>query len=170
MTTLWMLEDLEWWSNAPGPGDICTPTTYWATPSAMELPPEVVTETPAVIERVFINGFTERIAHIGHGFTTMLGSGDGPTGDTTLTGCLVWDHYLWAEYRTTPTGRLRIVEQRGGVVQRVTRHETIHPGVFSIHPDGPVKYQLGDKAEDDHEFCWRASVVELVTTAPHGGV
>ncbi|MBY6365668.1 hypothetical protein [Rhodococcoides corynebacterioides] len=161
MTVLWMLEDLEWWPNAPEPRDVFSPTTYWASPEEMDLPPEVVTETPVTVEEVHMDGYTERIAHLGNGFTTLLGKGGGPTGVTMLTGCLVWDHYLWTEYRTTPTGNVRLVERRGGIVQRVTRDETTHPGVFSIHPSGPTKYQIGE-ADDGYEFCWHASMVELV--------
>lgn len=62
-----MLEDLEPWPDLPGPGEVCAPTTYWASPDDMDLPVEVCAEIDARIEAVTVDGRAERIAHLGHG-------------------------------------------------------------------------------------------------------
>ncbi|MCW2298457.1 hypothetical protein [Rhodococcus erythropolis] len=71
MAQLWMLEDLEPWRDTPMPGDTCEPTTYWASPEMLDLPAEVCCEIDARIATVTLDGRTEHIAHLGHGFTTL---------------------------------------------------------------------------------------------------
>lgn len=111
MTMLWMIEDLEGWPDDPSAGQVCEPTTYWATPATMDLPAELVCEVAARVEEVTVDDRRERVAHLGAGFTTIVPDGVVAAGETTLTGCLVWDRYMWMEVRTVPSGHLRVAER-----------------------------------------------------------
>ncbi len=138
------------------------PTTFWAFPDVMELPPEVCTEIPARIEEVSVGGRTERIAHLGHGFTTIVVvDHDDLVGDVTLRGCLVWDRYLWMEYRTRLQGRLRLVERRGHLAVREDLAPTAHAGMFSVTPSGPVTYFRSGEIPEHFGVRWNASVVQF---------
>lgn len=161
MTDLWMLEDLEPWPHAPDSGSMCAPTTFWATREMMELPPDVCCTISARVEAVDVDGRVERIADLGNGFTTMIGIGDGETGDVTLSGCLVWDQYLWIDYRTQPTGSVRIT-RRGHLVQRRVLSETRYDGWFSVSYVGPVEYRDAGHVEKGYDIRWNALTVEFV--------
>ena len=160
-----MLDDEEWWPDDPRPGALCFPTTYWADESEMGLPGEVVSEVAVSIAAVEVDGGVERIAHLGDGFTTLLGAGVGPVGDATLTGCLVWDRYLWTGFRTPPTGRVRVLDFAGFVVQQVTRHATAHPGWSSPEPHGPLQYRSAGNVESGVAVRWRVWEVEVTPLA-----
>ena len=116
MSTLWMLEDMEPWPDEPGVGAVCAPTTFWASPDRMDLPDEVCSEVPARVEVVTTDGRTEWVAHLGNGFTTMM-AGGGLVGDVVLYGCLVWDRYLWLNFRAKPKGSVRVLERPGRPVR-----------------------------------------------------
>ncbi|WP_241011279.1 hypothetical protein [Rhodococcus sp. PSBB049] len=116
-TTLWMIEDLEPWLDEPEVGQVCEPATQWITPDTMDLPAELVRTIAARVEELETDAGVERRAHLGHGFSTMLPSGLDVTGDTTVTGCLFWDRYLWTSYRTQPAGRVLVTDRRP-VIQR----------------------------------------------------
>ncbi|RPA06146.1 hypothetical protein [Gordonia sp. OPL2] len=166
MSDLWMLEDLEPWPDEPKSGAICAPTTFWASPDTMELPPEVCTTLKVQVEAQQVGGRTERIAHLGGGFSTVIGTGDGDIGEMTLTGCLVWDRYLWIDYRTQPEGDVR-VRRRGHLVQRETLTPTKHDGWFSVSYTGPVEYQAVGEVERAYGIRWNALTVELGCAPGH---
>ena len=157
---LWMLEDLEPWPDAPESGGICSPTTLWITPDTMELPDEVCVTITARVEALVVGGRVERVAHIGHGVTTIVGSGDGDTGDVELTGCLLWDHYLWMDFHTEPTGQLRMT-RRGSLIQRAISHPTRNPHWFSVTYEGPIEYWAAPRVKPGYDIRWRASTVSL---------
>jgi hypothetical protein len=136
MTTLWMIEDLEFWSDEPAPGQTCEPTTYWAGPGMTECVAELVHEVHARVEEITVDGRVEQLAHLGHGFTTMLPDHLDTVGDATLTGHLVWDRYLWTVYRTQPAGRA-LVTERHPVIQRAVGTPTEHAGWYSVEYQGP---------------------------------
>lgn len=161
MPQLWMLEDMEPWPDEPAVGAVFSPTTYWASPEQMELPPQVCAEVPARVEAVHIDGRTERIAHLGDGFTTMMGDED-PIGDVLLHGCLVWDRYLWLDHKTRPRGNLRVVDRAGFLAQREAWIATRHPGVFSVAPYGALEYYQRGSLPEGFGVRWDASVVETV--------
>ncbi|MFD4784397.1 hypothetical protein ACFWNH_25625 [Rhodococcus qingshengii] len=163
MAQLWMLEDLEPWRDTPMPGDTCEPTTYWASPEMLDLPAEVCCEIDARIATVTIDGRTEHIAHLGNGFTTLIGDDVGAVGKTRLRGCLVWDRYLWTRYRTQPTGRVRVKERPGHLVQHEALLTTIHPGLFNVVFDGPTVYCETSWVPTDFGVRWNTLVVELET-------
>ncbi|AZG47212.1 hypothetical protein [Gordonia insulae] len=155
-----MLEDLEPWPDHPESGETCAPTTFWASPDTMELPATVCTTLTVRVEARRIGGRIERIAHLGDGFTTVVGAGDGETGEVTLTGCLVWDRYLWIDYRTIPEGSVRIT-RRGHLVQREVLTPTRHEGWFSVDYSGPVEYRPAGQVERGFGIRWNALTVEL---------
>ncbi|MGV9748305.1 hypothetical protein ACWDTG_25875 [Rhodococcus zopfii] len=95
VTTLWMIEDLEPWPDEPDVGQVCEPATQWIAPDTMDLPTELVRTISAQVEEIETDAGVERRAHLDHGFSTMLPPGLDITGNTTLTGCLFWDRYLW---------------------------------------------------------------------------
>ncbi|MGV9480955.1 hypothetical protein [Gordonia aichiensis] len=161
MDELWMLEDLEYFPDVPEGSGVCTPTTLWVTSDMMDLPDEVCSTVTATIELVDVVGGTERVAHLGNGFTTMIGSQDLVAGETLLTGCLLWDHYLWISFRTQPAGQVRMT-RRGSLIQRSIRHATRHPGVFGVSYEGPLEYRdASDGVDIGYEIRWRASTVAL---------
>ncbi|HEY5852871.1 MAG TPA: hypothetical protein VIW24_02170 [Aldersonia sp.] len=84
---LWMIEDLEPFPDAPTVGEVCEPQTYWATPEMLGVPRELVCEVAARVEEVTTVGGVELVAHLGHGFTTMVPRRIDAIGVTTLTGC-----------------------------------------------------------------------------------
>ncbi|UTM35386.1 hypothetical protein MX572_12335 [Rhodococcus pyridinivorans] len=94
MTTLWMIEDLEPWPDPPAPGQVCEPTTSWITPGASDCIRELARHVPARVEQVTVDDRVELLAHLGHGFTTVLPPQLDTLGDVVLTGHLVWDRYL----------------------------------------------------------------------------
>ncbi|MFE2123535.1 hypothetical protein ACFW9U_23110 [Rhodococcus aetherivorans] len=144
-TTLWMIEDLEPWPNEPEVGQVCDPAIQWITPHMMDLPGELVRTSAARVEELETGNGVERRAHLGHGFSTMLPSGLDVTGDTTLTGCLLWDRYLWTSYRTQPAGRAPVTGRRP-VIQRAVGTPIEYAGWYSVgyqgprtvHRDGPI--------------------------------
>ncbi|KQU54058.1 hypothetical protein ASG84_23825 [Rhodococcus sp. Leaf278] len=161
MSQLWMLEDMEPWPDEPGVGAVCSPTTYWASPDRMDLPAEVCSDVPARVEAVTVDGRTEWIAHLGDGFTTMMADG-GLVGDVILHGCLVWDRYLWLDFRSKPRGSLRVVDRTGVLVQRRQLIPTRHPGAFSVTYSGVLEYHQRDSVPAGFGVRWKASVVETV--------
>ncbi|MFZ3391708.1 hypothetical protein TVH25_00405 [Rhodococcus sp. 7Tela_A2] len=144
-TTLWMIEDLEPWPDEPGVGQVCAPATRWITPDMVNLPVELVCSISARVEEIETDAGVERRAHLGHGFSTMLPPGLDLTGDTTLTGCLIWDRYLWMDYRAQPAGRALVTDRRP-VIQRAVRtpteyvswHSVEYQGPRTVHRDGPI--------------------------------
>ena len=161
MTALFMLDDMEPWPDDPAPGVLCTPTTYWASPPEFGLPSEVTSEIDASIVAVDTDQGVERIAHLGSGFTTLVGTGNAPTGVTVLTGCLVWDRYLWMDYRTPPTGRIRVLDLAGYVVQQVRRLAKAHPGWTVPEPQGPLEFRR-IYTGTDVVVRWRVWRAELI--------
>ncbi|MBY6540364.1 hypothetical protein HQ325_16945 [Rhodococcus sp. BP-349] len=161
MTTVFMLDDEEWWPDDPEPGALCSPTTYWADASEIGLPREVVSEVAASIVTVRVERGIERVAHLGDGFTTMLSAGDTPVGEAVLTGALVWDRYLWTDFRTPTTGRVRVLNFVGYVVQQVTRHPTVHSGWRVPEPHGPLEYLPAGTIESGVSVKWRVWQVEV---------
>lgn len=163
MSQLWMLEDMEPWPDEPAVGAVFTPTTYWASPEQMDLPAQMCAEVPARVETVTVDGLTEWVADLGNGFTTMMGDGD-LVGDVTLRGCLVWDRYLWLDFRTRPRGTLRMLDRAGFLAQRKKLVATRHTGAFSVTDDGEFEYHQRDSMPEGLGVRWRASVVETVAS------
>lgn len=141
---------------------MCEPTTYWAVPGTTELPAELMSTVPARIERVESGDHTERIADLGHGFTTMVPRDLVVTdSDANLTGCLVWDRYLWLDYRTQPTGQA-LVTERVPVIQRAEATATAYPGLHSVVYVGPKTLCRGGIVPDDfHVVAYALSVTLL---------
>ncbi|MFY2789369.1 hypothetical protein [Rhodococcus sp. MALMAid1271] len=165
MTQLWMLEDREAWPDEPAVGSVFTPTTCWASPDTMDLPAEVCSDVPARVEAVTVAGRTERVAHLGNGFTTMLHDGD-LVGDVMLHGCLVWDRYLWMDFHTRTSGHLRMLDRSGVLAQRMERSPTRHPGSFAVTYHGALKYCQWGSMPEEFGIRWEASLVE--TFGPGG--
>ncbi|NIL92415.1 hypothetical protein RhoFasSB10_04775 [Rhodococcus fascians] len=163
MFQLWMLENMEPWPDEPAVGAVFTPTTYWASPDQMDLPAQMCAEVPARVGTVTVDGLTEWVAHLGNGFTTMMGDG-GLVGDVTLRGCLVWDRYLWLDFRTRPRGTLRIHDRAGLLVQRRELIPTRHPGAFSVTYSGALEFHERDSIPAGFGGQWRASIVETVAS------
>ncbi|MFW0786366.1 hypothetical protein AAFP35_17820 [Gordonia sp. CPCC 206044] len=163
MPQLWMLEDLEPWPHAPESGDICSPSTCWVHADDTELPAEVCCTVAARVEAVPFGDRIERIAHLGQGFSTAIGRGDGPTGEVELTGCLFWDHYLWIDYQTEPTGNLRITRS-GCVVQHATPGPPDGYGWFTVTYGGPLEYRAAAQpVGQGYHIRWKALRVDIVT-------
>ncbi|WP_235900394.1 hypothetical protein [Lolliginicoccus suaedae] len=158
---MWMIEDLEPFPDAPCVGEVCEPSTYWATPGILEVPDEMICEITAFVEEVTVRGQTERVAHLGEGFTTMVPESLNAIGETTLAGCLVWDRYLWLDYRTQPTGRVRVAE-RASLCRRAVRAPTGPPGWHSVRHVGPARRLRGARVSDDYEVVSHALLVSLV--------
>ncbi|OZC79719.1 hypothetical protein CH251_00010 [Rhodococcus sp. 06-462-5] len=165
MPHLWMLEDMEPWPDEPVVGAVFSPTTYWASPEQMELPPEVCAEVPARVEAVDIDGRTEWIAHLGNGFTAMMSDGS-MVGDVMLHGCLVWDRYLWLDFRTRPRGSVRVLDRPGFLAQHEERTATPHPGMFSVTPYGRMEYR--ENGSLPTSFGVQRNVLLVETIAPNG--
>ncbi|MCZ4517111.1 hypothetical protein O4220_01190 [Rhodococcus ruber] len=163
MSQLWMLEDMEPWPDEPAVGAVFTPTTYWASPEQMELPAKVCTEVPARVEAVDIDGRTEWVAHVDDGFTTMMGDG-AVVGDVTLHGCLMWDRYLWLDFRSKPRGSLRVLDRAGLLAQRRQLIPTRHLGAFSVTYSGALEYHQRGSIPEGFGVRWKASIVETVTS------
>ncbi|MDH6281760.1 hypothetical protein [Prescottella agglutinans] len=160
-TRLWMIEDLEPWPDAPAVGQVCEPTTYWASPDTMELPAELMCTIPARIERIESGDHAERIADLGHGFTTMLPPDVVVTdGEENLTGFLVWDRYLWLDYRNQPTGQA-LVTERVPLIQRAETTVPAHPGVHSVAYLGPKTMCRGIIPDGFHVVAYALSVTLL---------
>lgn len=160
MTMLWMIEDLEPWQDEPAVGDVCEPTTYWATAGAMDLPDDLMREVSARVETVTIDGRLEQIAHLGDGFTTMLPHHLPVTGEVTLKGCLVWDRYLWTDYLTQPTGRA-LVTDRVPLIQRAVRTPTEYPGWYGVTYEGQKKLHRGSTVPEKCDIVAYALSVTL---------
>ncbi|ETT25789.1 hypothetical protein QM787_22190 [Rhodococcus ruber] len=160
MTTLWMIEDLEFWPDEPAPGQVCEPTTYWAGPGMPECVPELVHEVSARVEQITVAGRVEQLAHLGHGFTTMLRDHLDTVGDVTLTGHLVWDRYLWTDYRTRPTGRA-LVTARRPVIQRAVGTPTEYAGWYSVEYQGPRTVHRDGPVPDGYSIVAYALSVTL---------
>lgn len=160
-----MLQDMEPWPDEPAVGAVFSPTTYWASPEQMELPAEVCSDVFARVEAVTTDGRTEWVAHLGNGFTTMMSDGS-VVGDVMLHGCLVWDRYLWLDFRTRPQGSLRLLDRSGVLAQRENWVATQHPGVFSVTPYGAMEYHRSGSMPEGFGIRRKASVVEI---DPSGG-
>ncbi len=157
-----MIEDLEPWPDAPEVGQVCEPTTYWAASGRMELPTELMCTIPARIERIVSGDHPERTADLGHGFTTMLPR-DLAVADSAqnLTGCLVWDRYLWLDYRTEPTGRV-LVTERVPVIQRAETAPTAYPDQHSVVYVGPKTLCRGGIVPENFHVVAHALSVTLL--------
>ena len=140
-----------------------SPTTYWACSEQMDLPAEVCTEVPARVEAVDIDGRTEWVAHLGNGFTTMMGDGS-MVGDVMLHGCLVWDRYLWLDFKTRPQGTARVLERPGVLAQHEERTPTPHPGMFSVTPYGRMEYREHGSLPVSFGMQWNVLQVETVAS------
>lgn len=75
----------------------------------------------------------------------------------------MWDRYLWTRYRTQPTGRVRVKERPGHLVQHETLLTTIDPGLFNVVFDGPTVYCETSWVPNDFGVRWNTLVVELET-------
>lgn len=155
MTDLWLLEDLEPFPDRPDEGDVFTPTTYWVDAAdriidRQPLPTSVCSRIPATVRRIDTGDRVEWVADLGGGFTTLL-HGDHTAGDTVLHGCLMWDRYLWLDFRTEPTGHLTLLARAGHVTQHRQLVKTVHPGWFDIRYDGPLSYFTFGNVPHDHE-------------------
>ena len=158
-----MLEDMEPWPDEPAVGAVFTPTTYWASPDRMDLPAEVCTDVPARVEAVDIDGRTEWIAHLGDGFTTMMSDGS-IVGDVMLHGCLVWDRYLWLDFRTRPRGSACVLDRPGFLAQHEERSPTPHPGMFSVTPYGRMEYLEHGALPMSFGVQWNVLLVETIAS------
>ncbi|WP_278312454.1 hypothetical protein [Lolliginicoccus levis] len=158
---LWMIEDLEPFPDAPRVGEVCEPSTYWASPGMVEVPDEMICEVTASVEEVTVHGRRERVAHLGEGFTTEIPDGIEALGETTLTGCLVWDRYLWLDYRTQPAGRV-LVTERASLYRRAVRVPTGDLGWYSVHHVGPARRLRGERLPESHDVVAHALLVALV--------
>ncbi|MGB2948873.1 MAG: hypothetical protein WBB62_16040 [Rhodococcus sp. (in: high G+C Gram-positive bacteria)] len=158
---LWMIEDLEPFPDAPAIGDTYSPTTFWAAPADVGLSSELSCEVSVEVEEVVTDLGVERVAHLAHGFTTLLPAHIRGNGRVTLNGCLVWDRYLWMDYRTRPSGRATVIS-RHPVTQRATQEPTSHPGWYSVTYEGPKVLQPQGYIPPDHQVVSYALSVELV--------
>ena len=161
MTTLWMIEDLEPWPDEPKVGQVCEPTTYWVTPEMMDLPAELVCTIPARVEAIETGDRVERMAHLHDVFTTMLPAGLDATSDTMLTGCLMWDRYLWTDFRTQPAGRV-LVTERVPLIQRSTRSTVEQPGWYTSSYEGPRIMHRASTIPEGHDVVAYALSVRLL--------
>lgn len=161
MPTLWMLEDTEPWPDEPAVGEVCRPTTFWASPERMDLPAEVCTDVPARIEGVTVDGRTERVAHLGDGLTTVVND-DEPLGDVMLHGALLWDRYLWSVSRMATQGSVRVLDRPGFLGQYEEREATRYAEVFSVTPLGQMKYYERGFLSESYGIQWKVLLVETV--------
>ncbi|TXG90058.1 hypothetical protein DW322_07305 [Rhodococcus rhodnii] len=136
-----MIEDLEPFPDDPQPGDVCTPSTHWTLPDP-HLPDSLFTTIPARIEEVDTARGVERVAYLGSGFTTMVPDHVPGRGDTTLTGALMWDRYLWMDYATTPHGTVR-VDERISLARRMVPARRFVSGWTELQHTGPVSLHRG---------------------------
>ena len=82
-----------------------------------------------VVDGTFIPSWTTRIQNT--------------PGRTLLNGCLMWDRYLWLDYRTSPSGHLRLLDRAGHITQRRHLTPTLHPGWFDRRiTRGPVTSRM----------------------------
>ncbi|OBA35469.1 hypothetical protein ACRAJ3_07475 [Rhodococcus pyridinivorans] len=160
MTTLWMIEDLEPWPDPPAPGQVCEPTTSWITPGASDCIRELARHVPARVEQVTVDDRVELLAHLGHGFTTVLPPQLDTLGDVVLTGHLVWDRYLWMLYRIRPHGRARVAE-RHPVIQRTRRIPTADAGWYGVEYEGPRTVHRFGPIPDGYSIVAYALLVTL---------
>ncbi|AEF40766.1 hypothetical protein AS9A_2319 [Hoyosella subflava DQS3-9A1] len=158
-----MIEDLEPFPDAPQVGEVSEPSTYWATPEMLEVPHELICEVSAQVEEVTIHGRTERVAHLGNGFTTMIPEGIDAMGETTLRGFLVWDRYLWIDYHTKPAGRVLVIE-RASLCRRANRTSTKHFGWYNVNHVGPARLHRGESVPVNHDVVSYALRVTPVGT------
>ncbi|MDI9893482.1 hypothetical protein QM797_01985 [Rhodococcus sp. IEGM 1381] len=152
---------MEPWPDEPAVGAVCTPTTLWASPDSMDLPAEVCSDVPARVEAVTVDGRTEWVAHLGNGFTTMMGDGS-VVGDVILHGCLVWDRYLWLDFKTRPQGSVRVLDRAGFLAQHEELSPTRHPGMFSVTPYGRMEYREHGSLPMNFGVQWNVLLVETV--------
>lgn len=165
MTTLWLLEDLEPFPDRPEPGDTFAPTTYWVDATAgiidrQPVPAEVCSRVPATIRRTDHGERIEWVADLDGGFTTLL-HGDHTAGETVLHGCLMWDRYLWLDFRTEPTGHLRLLARAGHVTQHRHLTPTRHPRWFDVRYDKPPTYSPASNVPGGHEIRFNALEVAV---------
>jgi len=99
-------------------------------------------DVDAIVDEVTIDGRTERVARLGSGFTTMISDYIDVIGETTLNGCLVWDRYLWSDFRTVPSGQL-LVTGRASLLRRAVLTSTTYPAVYSVDYEGPITLHHG---------------------------
>ncbi|MGZ8179539.1 hypothetical protein ACXVUM_16545 [Williamsia sp. SKLECPSW1] len=169
MSKLWLLEDLEPFPDRPDPGEVFAPTTYWVDATAdiidrQPVPAAVCSHIPATIRPVEVGSDQlEWVADLGGGFTTLL-HGDHIAGDTVLCGCLMWDRYLWVDFRTQPTGHLRLLDRAGHVTQHRHLSPTTHLGWFDVHYDGPPTYASTGDVPSEYEIRLNALEVAVLPT------
>ncbi|WP_305091643.1 hypothetical protein [Prescottella sp. R16] len=156
-----MIEDLEPFPDQPEVGDVFEPTTYWTDTA----PDELVTEVAARIEKVTADDRIERLADLGDGFTTIVPSYIDAAGETVLSGCLMWDRYLWIDYHTQPTGRVQLIE-RVPLFQHVVRTPTQYPNWYSVTYDGPQSLRPGHTHLDDYQVAAYALRVRTLPLPP----
>ncbi|WCB39464.1 hypothetical protein [Gordonia polyisoprenivorans] len=161
------MEDLEPFPDRPEPGDVFTPGTFWinTTDSIVgneRLPHAICAHVTARVTASSAagEGRSEWVADLGGGCTTML-RGDHAPGDNTLHGCLMWDRYLWTDYRTEPTGRLLLVSRAGFITQRCAHIPTQRSGWFVSDHNGPLLYiPTDDDIPDSHDVRFNVLLVE----------
>lgn len=91
----------------------------------------------------------------------MLRGSDAITGDTTLRGCLIWDRYLWLDFRTHPEGSLRVTDRPGHLVQHENLTATKHSGVFGVSHDGPTRFAATSMVPSGFGVLWNVLTVEI---------
>lgn len=160
--TLWMIEDLEPFPDAPAVGELCSPATFWAGPGELGLPADMMYEVEARVDEVVTETGIERVAHLQNGFATLLPDHIEGRGAVVLKGALVWDRYLWLNYRTRPSGQVRVLA-RHPVTQRVTRTPTRHAGWFSVTYDGSRELQRDGHVPPEHHVVSYALSVAIVS-------
>ena len=166
MSQLWLLEDLEPFPDSPEPGDVFAPTTYWVDAATgiiehQPVPVSVCSYVPATVRRSDGSGDQiEWVAELGGGFTTLL-RGDHTPGRTLLHGCLMWDRYLWLDYRTSPSGHLRLLDRAGHLTQRRHLTPTLHPGWFDVRYVGPPHHAPTGDIPDEHHSRFNTLKVDF---------
>lgn len=125
------------------------------------LPRDMACDIDAIIDEVTTDGRTECVARLGSGFTTMVPDHIEGIGETTLTGCLVWDRYLWSDFRTEPSGQL-LVTERASLLRRAVHTSTTYPGVYSVDYEGPIILHHGSTVPEGFGVVSLASSVTLV--------
>ncbi|WP_241665953.1 hypothetical protein [Prescottella subtropica] len=99
------------------------------------------------------------------GFTVLVPDDVGAVGATTLTGCLMWDRYLWSNYYTQPTGRVQLIE-RVPLIQHVVHTPTDYPNWYNVTYDGPRTLYRGCAIPDDHHVVAYALRVRILPLHP----
>ena len=153
---MWMLVDLKPGFEPLNLGDVIEGTTTWWEPET--LPKELVSwDVPVTIERAAANkdGTHDWAARISENVSALLPNWAGGEGPATISGCLVYDRYLWLFHPTVPTARGQII-RRGKIAQNAHhRPRPSAPGWYSTTLWGPsIFVEFGTNVWPEKTIQW----------------